>query len=329
MDHYPILDQGSSSFPPHPGAGKTEIPPPFALPESKPEPLRFPAEDGGHCLTEMAGRDLDATLQLLAERAQYITGASGAAIALREGKEMIWRASAGKAAPKRAARLDASSGLAAECVRTGQVLRCADANHDARVNRENCQAKGIVSAMAMPLVRLEEVAGVFELLSGQPNAFEDRDGVVLERLGDMVQTAIDHAEAAHRAQSEIGRGEDPGPPGGNELGSGTSPGSESAMLCDLEVDSEPADGDIQMVERGRIGSCSACGFPISEGRTLCLDCEKVRVPHGQQAADLEPELLSALSGSGAETGSWLQSHKYLFAVLLVMAGLVAILLYLR
>src|SRR5580693_2593719 len=47
---------------------------------------RFPGEDAGRSLAEMAHRDLDAALQLLAERAQYITGASGAAIALRRGE---------------------------------------------------------------------------------------------------------------------------------------------------------------------------------------------------------------------------------------------------
>src|SRR5436305_15139261 len=63
------------------------------------ERLRFAAEDGGKCLSEMAQRDLNAALQLLAERAQYITGASGAAIALPEDGEMICRASAGPSAP--------------------------------------------------------------------------------------------------------------------------------------------------------------------------------------------------------------------------------------
>ena len=62
---------------------------------------RFPGEDGGRSLAEMAQSDLDATLQLLAERAQYITGASGAAIALRRGEhaDMLCRASAGSNAP--------------------------------------------------------------------------------------------------------------------------------------------------------------------------------------------------------------------------------------
>src|SRR5690348_11621852 len=87
------------------------------------EALRFPAEDGGKSLSEIAQRDLNAALQLLTERAQYITGASGAAIALRGNGEMICRASAGPSAPALGAHLQVNSGLSGESVRTRQILR--------------------------------------------------------------------------------------------------------------------------------------------------------------------------------------------------------------
>src|SRR5690348_16942819 len=88
--------------------------------------VRFPGEDGGRSLAEMAERDLAATLQLLAERAQYITGATGAAIALRDHDEMVCRASAGSSAPEVGTQLQVNSGLSGESVRTRQTLRCDD-----------------------------------------------------------------------------------------------------------------------------------------------------------------------------------------------------------
>src|SRR5437016_1812080 len=106
-----------------------------AAPAMAREALPFPGEDGGKSLSEMAQRDLDATLQLLAERAQYITGASGAAIALREDEEVICRASAGPSAPALGAHLQVNSGLSGESVRTRQILRCDNAELDSRVNR--------------------------------------------------------------------------------------------------------------------------------------------------------------------------------------------------
>src|SRR5579862_8656790 len=222
MEYYSILDNSpsqaaretappnlaASGFVPSKAVAENIAP---AEPEAKPaapsvrEALRFPGEDGGKSLSEMAQRDLDATLQLLVERAQYITGASGAAIALRQGETMVCCASSGASAPELGAHLQIDSGLSAESVKTRQILHCDDAENDPRVNRESCRALGIASVVVMPLVRDEEVYGVFELLSGRPRAFEERDHIALNRLAEMIQTAVEHSEAAKRAEKELGR----------------------------------------------------------------------------------------------------------------------------
>jgi len=142
-----------------------------------PKPLetepRFPAEDGGRSLAEVAHRDLEAALQLLAERAQYITGASGAAIALRRGEhnDMLCRASAGSNAPELGALLSMEYGLSGESVRTRRALRCDDAERDPRVNREGCREMGIASVVVMPIVSEQQVLGVFELFYEQAASF--------------------------------------------------------------------------------------------------------------------------------------------------------------
>src|SRR5262245_22851079 len=103
------------------------------------EEVRFPGEDGGKSLAAMAERDLNATLQLLAERAQYITGATGAAIAVMDHNEMVCKASAGVSTPEIGARLQMDSGLSGESIRTRETLRCDDIKTDGRVNRESCE----------------------------------------------------------------------------------------------------------------------------------------------------------------------------------------------
>ncbi len=88
-------DMAGSSITRPVSASNSEGPTAIAHPAAQSSvPARFPVEDGGRTLAEMAHQDLDAALQLLAERAQYITGASGAAIALRrsEHNDMICRA---------------------------------------------------------------------------------------------------------------------------------------------------------------------------------------------------------------------------------------------
>jgi putative methionine-R-sulfoxide reductase with GAF domain len=191
MDPHSILDKhtGEAAHDPRNGASD-------AAGANGQDDVRFPAEDGGKSLAEMAERDLTATLQLLAERAQYITGATGAAIALRDHEEMVCRASAGTSAPEVGAQLQINSGLSGESVRTRQTLRCDDAATDTRVNRESCEALGIRSVVVMPLLRGDEVIGVFELFSDQANVFETRDLAALERMGVMVHTALEHSAAA-------------------------------------------------------------------------------------------------------------------------------------
>jgi putative methionine-R-sulfoxide reductase with GAF domain len=205
MDPHSILDKdrGDAPSPAEVQSGETpaaELPshrwPGTAAAPETPQPgMRFPAEDGGRSLAEMAQRDLSATLQLLAERAQYITGATGAAIALRDHEEMMCRASAGTSAPEVGAQLQVNSGLSGESVRTRQTLRCDDATTDGRVNRESCEALGIRSVVVMPLLRGDDVIGVFELFSDKANAFEARDLTALERMGVMVHTALEHSAA--------------------------------------------------------------------------------------------------------------------------------------
>lgn len=165
---------------------------------------RVPAEEG-HSLAAMAQRDLDAALQLLADRAQYITGSSGAAIALRRSgkKDMLCRASAGSNAPELGALLSTEFGLSGESVRTRQLLRCDDVDRDTRVNREACRQLGIASVAVMPVVNDDEVLGVFELFSGRVDAFAERDLTALRRLSEMVETAVKLSRAAEQVPQRL------------------------------------------------------------------------------------------------------------------------------
>ena len=386
MDSYSILDNSPSqaaqkTAPPNlvaSGFGPSEDVPAKIAPaktESKPavpvarEALRFPGEDGGKSLSEMAQRDLDATLQLLVERAQYITGASGAAIALRQGDTMVCCASSGASAPELGAHLQIDSGLSAESVKTRQVLRCDDADNDPRVNRESCRALGIASVVVMPLVREDEVYGVFELLSGRPRAFEERDFVALNRLAEMIQTAVEHSDAARRAEAELGKpvvaaaptevpavppsdvpkadAEKPAPEVKTEPSAAALPAHALAELHPAEsqvaeskevpliaaspvsvvapalassAPDEPTltEPPITTIAFGNLRRCETCGFPVSEGRRLCLDCEAA----SPEAAASVPEMFGELAESNP---SWVRSHVYLIATAVVALATIVLL----
>ena len=328
------------------------------------EPLRFPGEDGGRSLSEMAQRDLDAALQLLAERAQYITGASGAAIALRDGETMICCASAGPSAPELGAHLQIDTGLSAESVRSKKTLRCDDAANDPRVNRESCVTFGIASVVVMPLVRGEEVYGVFELLSGKPRAFEERDLVALQRLAEMIETAVEHAEAARRAEKELGSKPQPqaaaptpaaqkgnaetsadrktlAPKAKPEVTAAAAPDSPKpavapaakaplAEILEVTAPEQATAADTNQprpgpsIAFGNVGVCAACGFPVSQGRKFCLDCEAAN-PTADAPSSQPVEFFGQLSDDSDP--SWVRSHVYLIATVLIVAATVVVLVW--
>lgn len=146
------------------------------------------------------GSDLDSTLQLLAQRAQTFTRATGAAIALTEGASMICRASSGQDAPGLGARLTTGSGFSGECVRTGQMLRCEDSETDPLVDRESCRALGIRSMIAVPVVWGDAVIGLLEVFSPEAYAFSTNDPVVLKRLAGIISNAIYRAGTEERTE---------------------------------------------------------------------------------------------------------------------------------
>jgi putative methionine-R-sulfoxide reductase with GAF domain len=139
---------------------------------------------------EALGHDLDGTLQLLAYRALTFTRATGAAIALTRGPEMICRASAGSDAPSLGARFGIGKGFSGECVRTGRVLSCEDSETDPVVDRESCRALGIRSMIAVPIRWQDAIIGLLEVFSPEPYAFGTNVPLVLKRLAGICSAAV-------------------------------------------------------------------------------------------------------------------------------------------
>ncbi len=132
----------------------------------------------------------DAALRLVAERAQMLTLAGGAAIALREGDLMVCRARAGTTAPVLGAQFDTQSGLSGECVRTARTLVCDDTENDPRVNLDVCRYLGIRSIAVLPVCLERDVVGVFEVFSAHPGGFSGNEVATLESVRDLITSVI-------------------------------------------------------------------------------------------------------------------------------------------
>jgi putative methionine-R-sulfoxide reductase with GAF domain len=329
------------------------------------------AGDSSNGSRVFADTELESALQLLVERAQYITGATGTALALPQDDEMVCRASAGSSAPAVGARLQVRSGLTGESIARQQLLRCDNAEADPRVNLEACRALGIASIVVLPLLRKNgEVRGLFELFSDHPYAFEERDLIALERMAALTVTALDLAEQREKFAPAVVPRRDPEPtvhPSATPVLAGMVPAppreapAETSVTTDIPAisidahaaladsstgtlanpdlarspvpaelpvvpspaepatsaaptpavmtppvvmpptitppvetppESEPATIAPAAVPESmlRVQKCAACGFPVSDGRTLCLDCEKKNSENkGLEKKQREPE----------------------------------------
>jgi len=143
-----------------------------------------------HTLLNAGEIDLEPGISIIAEKAQVLTGATGAAIALRRGNEIVCRARTGRTAPDIGVRLQTDSGLSAECVRTGEVLVCDDAESNPRVDWATCRRMGVRSILVAPLRHFRRTLGVFEVLSSTPHAFDNNDVATMQFLSGMMVATI-------------------------------------------------------------------------------------------------------------------------------------------
>lgn len=146
--------------------------------------------------------ELEPGINIIAERAQSLTGATGAAIALRTGTEIVCRARTGRTAPDLGVHLQTDSGLSAECVRTGEILLCHDAETNPRVDLASCRRLGARSILVAPLRHYRRTLGVFEVLSSTPYAFNHRDVSTMQLLSSVMVAAMTRLSCTRPAQKK-------------------------------------------------------------------------------------------------------------------------------
>jgi TonB family protein len=151
---------------------------------------------------------LDLVLNEVVEQARLATGATGAAVALTRGSEMICRATAGADAPGLGIRLSTTSGLSGACLQTGTIQQCGDTETDPRVNAAACRRLGVRSILVFPLGEGRNPFGLFEIFSSRPNAFGERDVNTLRVLARRLE---ENSREAKQVESALTNPDDRSP----------------------------------------------------------------------------------------------------------------------
>ena len=127
----------------------------------------------------------------IVEEARSLTGAHGAAIALRDEHGVLCRASTGNA-PSVGLTLRPESGLAGECLRTGEPVCCDDMDNDPRVDRAIATSLQSRSALLLPIRGArprDSTLGVIVVLSSRSSAFGREHVAILQEVAERVRFA--------------------------------------------------------------------------------------------------------------------------------------------
>jgi hypothetical protein len=288
----------------------SSLPAPPTIPDEVPESL-----EGGPSLIQTATMEFHASLHLLADRARFVTGAAGVAIAIDEHGDFMYCASSGKSVPDCGAAADLRKPNLSACIETRRVARSSN-------------------LITIPVIRQKKVAGFFELAdihgSARGNTRNDDDDnnadeiEAVSRMAEMVNTAIDHLEAAEHAENGVYESgvHELKPEAGPVLAKplllpapdGATKSARSTVTRSTATSSSPA-------PTASVRICRSCGFPVSLGRVFCVECEE------------HPERITVNPGEGLfqmeAQESWISTHGYTIASLLITALVAAIIFWLR
>jgi GAF domain len=279
------------------------------------EPVADSGTPGFVSLRQSATLEFYASVQMLAERARFLTGADSVAVALGQDGHFAYCAATGSAAPETGTIADVTRHPLGECIKTGQAARLL-------VERLSAEASAQGFHLAVPLLKDGKVVGFFELAPGA-STFTDADVETVARLAALASTALDHLDAAEHTESLIGEAapEKPAPRLSPVLWHAPEPSA-----------AEPAPAEsLPLPAPAEVHACTVCGFPVSGIRTVCVDCDARRYDlrddqkaHPKPGPNPPAELFAPQNQE-----SWIEAHGYTIASLLVTALAAAIIYWLR
>ena len=145
--------------------------------------------------SEIAAAELDSgeVMQLVARRAQELTGASAGVIEVPDRDEMVYTVTTGDATPYLGIRLDRDSSLSGLALDLHQVLHCNDTEVDPRMDRAASRRVNARSMIAVPLQHGGEAVGVLKVYSSAPGAFGPEEVETLQLLTESISAQMAHA----------------------------------------------------------------------------------------------------------------------------------------
>jgi GAF domain-containing protein len=154
--------------------------------------------------------DVDGAMHLIVEAAKNVANATGVAVGLLKGGQLIYRAGSGSAMANVGRQVTASLTVTANTKTNREILRVENAQTDTRIEAAICRQFGANSLLILPIYHQQVLAGVVEVLFGEAHAFQDREVRTYRLMAEQIEAAI--AQAAQCKAEQMVKSELPAAP---------------------------------------------------------------------------------------------------------------------
>ena len=163
--------------------------------------------------SELSAAELepDSLVRLVADRASALCGADGAAAALIDRDEYVYRYASGILSLYTGVRFGTDAGVLSYSLRTGEAYHCRDSETDPGTEDYVWCHLGARSMVVVPLRHAGQMIGLLQVVSSRPHAFRTWHVQTLRVLGGVLAAAVNHV-AAQGSNRKLLTGASPRPP---------------------------------------------------------------------------------------------------------------------
>jgi hypothetical protein len=137
--------------------------------------------------------DVDRAMPLMAERARNVAQATGVAIAILQGDQLVYRAGSGSSAAYVGRRVTAILSVSRHTKSKAEILRVENAQRDGRIEAAICRQFGAESLLILPVYDNRNLVGVMEVIFSDAHSFQEQEvrtyRVMAGLLGEVIGRA--------------------------------------------------------------------------------------------------------------------------------------------
>jgi hypothetical protein len=145
--------------------------------------------------------ELDGAMHVIVDCARNVANATGVAIALLQGNQLVYQAGSGSAASYIGRGRMATLTVPAEPQAGPEILRVENAQTDARIEAAICRQFGAEALLMLLIYHDRSVAGVLEILFSEAHVFQNREIRTYRLMAGLIGEAMSHAAQLERKKN--------------------------------------------------------------------------------------------------------------------------------